>query len=296
MTDFAALQDFHRVVGFQGLGAASRATGRPKSSLARRIGKLEGELGVRLIERTRAGFRLTEAGSALHRQTMPLLHELDLACTSVARDALSLQGTLRVSVPALFADAVMGELSAKFLQAYPKLSIELVGDDRVVDLADERFDVVVRVNPDPDSSLVGRRFGISSRALVASPHVPWPTAEIPSFPALVAFPQESLSWIVEHDGQLLEAEPDIRLRTSSLITMRDAAIAGLGAAQLPMFLVGRDLRSGRLVRWGPASSPDVELWVLHTSTRHASRKVGAFVQFLCANAPSLMEEYSARQG
>jgi DNA-binding transcriptional LysR family regulator len=176
----------------------------------------------------------------------------------------------------------MGRLCAEFRGLYPDVTVEVVSEDRVVNMVDERFDVAIRPNPRPETALVGRCFAKDRLIVVAAPSVARPEAGAAPVrvPAVVSAFQDGDTWPLE--GGSLTVEPVPVLRLGSMLMLRDAAIAGAGVAQLPRSIVGKQLASGELVQWGAVGGKEVELWVLHTSRRLASPKVKAFVDFICA--------------
>ena len=198
------------------------------------------------------------------------------------------RGRLRVAAPLLFSQLALGRLSARFMAAYPEVTVEVVAEDRIVDLVDERFDVAIRPNPRQDNTLVGRCFARDTLVVAAAPSVPIPVVEhdnpIP-VPAVVMNYREGELWSV--DGGRLTLEPRPVMHLSSLLMVRDAVIAGGGVALLPESILWAPLAQGKLVQWGK-SGKDVELWVLHTSRRLPSPKVRAFVDFLCDQFPAGM--------
>jgi DNA-binding transcriptional LysR family regulator len=284
--DLNALTDFALVATHGGLGKASRASGRSKATLSRRIADLEQQLGVRLIERSARGLKLTEAGQILVDRTEAPMHEVADAMTS-AREGLSApRGSLRIASPVLFSQLAMGRICAEFSAAYPEVTCEVVADDRLVDLIDEQFDAAVRINPSPDSSLVGRCFAKDRLVVVAAPSVPMPRrrkGKVSPVPAVVSTSFQGGNWTL--DGGRLVVEPVPRLRLSSFLMIRDAAVAGAGAALMPQSIAWNQLTRGELVQWGMVSGADVALWVLHTSRRLPAPKVRAFVEFMCAQYP-----------
>ncbi len=282
--DLNALIDFALVATNQGLGKASRASGRSKATLSRRIAELEEQLGVRLVERSARGLKLTEAGQRLMDRTEAPLGEVAEALTA-AREGLSApRGRLRVAAPVLFSQLAMGHIGADFCAAYPEITLDVVAEDRMVDLVDEQFDVAIRINPKPDSALVGRCFAHDRLVVVAAPSVPLPEpGAVRAVPGIVMTGFQPGTWLL--DGGRLELEPIARLRFSSFLMIRDAAIAGGGAALLPQSIAWQPLARGELVQWGMVSGVTPALWVLHTSRRLAAPKVRAFVDFLCARYP-----------
>ncbi|SEE56219.1 LysR family transcriptional regulator [Pseudomonas kilonensis] len=281
-----ALIDFTLVATNEGLGKASRASGIAKATLSRRIADLEEQLGVRLIERSARGLKLTEAGELLLSRAEGPLAEVAEAMAAAKEGVSTPRGRLRVAAPVLFSQLAMGGIGAAFCAAYPDVTIEVISEDRVVDLVEEQFDVAVRINPSPDSSLVGRCFAKDRLVVVAAPGLPRPApGAIRSVPGIVMSSFEPTHWAL--DGGHLILEPIPRLRFSSFLMIRDAAIAGGGAALIPQSIAWNQLASGELVQWGTVSGKEAELWVLHTSRRLAAPKVRAFVDFMCARYPDM---------
>jgi DNA-binding transcriptional LysR family regulator len=287
--DLNAVADFNLVATHGGFGKASRVANRPKATLSRRVAELERQLGVRLIERGAHRLELTEAGRLLLAGTKSAMHDLADAATAAREGQSTPRGVLRVGSPVLFSQLALGQLCAKFLVAYPELQLDVVVEDREVDLVAEHFDAVIRVNPRIDSPLVGRCFAKDRLVVVAAPGVPMPTTranEPMPVPAVVmaALEQRQKAWSL--DGGRLTLEPVPALRLSSFLMIRGAALAGAGAAVLPQSVVWSQLARGELVQWGVLVGKEIELWVQHTSRRHPSPKVRAFVEFMCAQYPS----------
>jgi DNA-binding transcriptional LysR family regulator len=269
------LSDFLLVASHEGFTQASRASGRPKASLSRKVMELEASLGVRLFERGARTVRLTEEGALLLERTSGPMREI-AETASVLRDGRTQpHGLLRINVPTLFAQMMMGRLAAEFTRAYP---------DRQVDLVNEGYDLVIRVNPEPNSELVGRCFAREQILIVSTPELkkrfarPSTQSKKP-LPVIVRGTPSHGTWKIGG-----ASARDIPVRTVlqlPLFTMiRDAALTGIGAARLPRLVVADDLSTGRLVSWGVATDEPAELWALHTSRRLPSAKVKAFMGFL----------------
>jgi DNA-binding transcriptional LysR family regulator len=196
------------------------------------------------------------------------------------------RGRLRVAAPVLFSQLAMGRIGAEFCAAYPQVSIEVLAEDRLVDLVEEQFDVAIRINPRPDSNLVGRCFAKDRLVVVAAPGVAKPEpGAVSAVPAIVFSNFQPTQWNLD-DGRLI-LEPIPRLWFSSFLMIRDAAVAGGGAALVPQSIAWSQLARGELVQWGTVSTVEAQLWVLHTSRRLAAPKVRAFVDFMCARYPDM---------
>jgi DNA-binding transcriptional LysR family regulator len=284
--DLHALSDFNLVARHGGFGRASRATGRPKATLSRRVVELETSLGCRLFERGAGTPRLTQEGTALFERTSILLGEIEDIAANVASGTDRPRGRLRVSAPVLFSQVAMGQLAAGFALLHPDVRLEATAEDRSVDLVEEGYDVVIRVNPRAEQDLIGRCFLRDRLVVVAAPALPQPEAGGKTPAILFTSSAADAAWVVRRGHELVTMMPDPILRLSSLLMVRDAVRTGVGAALLPLSLLGRDLHRGRLVSWGEADMPPVELWALHTSRRLPSNRVTAFLSYISSVFPN----------
>lgn len=282
--DLQALSDFNLVAAHGGFGRASRASGRSKATLSRRVAELEQSLRVRLIDRGSHSLRLTEEGRALHERTVGPLSEISEAGEAVVLGASIPRGRLRVSAPVVIAHVAFGRIGARFALAYPEVQLEIVAEDRRVDPVEDGYDLVIRVDPSPDDRLVGRRFLNDERLIVAHPDLPRPRTSPddrgdPSVRVvLLSTTPPDATWRLT-GGQAADIvlKPEPVLRLSSLLMVRDAVLAGAGAAMLPKLLVAEDVEAGRLALWGIQAGPPVELWALQSSRRLVGAKVRAFL-------------------
>lgn len=283
--DLNALADFNLVATHGGFGRASRASRRSKATLSRRVADLEEQLGVRLIERSVKGLELTEAGRQLLSRTEGPMSEVADAFTSAREGSGKVSGRLRVAAPILFSQLAMGRICADFRVLYPDVTVEVVAEDRVMNLVEEQFDVAIRPNPSADTALVGRSFAKDRLVVVAAPSIPMPKSSKKPVrvPAIVNALRDGETWAI--DGRSLTIEPIPALRLSSMLMLRDAAIAGAGVTLVPQSIVWKQLEGGELVLWGSVGGREVDLWVLHTSRRLASPKVKAFVDFMSSRYP-----------
>ena len=276
--DLLALADFTLVARHGGFGKAARAARRPKATLSRRVGELEAALHLRLFERGRRDLKLTEEGRALFERAGALLTELEEIATAIASGSERVRGRLRISAPLLFSQTAMGRLAAEFARAYPEVRLEVTTEDRPVDMIEEGYDLVIRVDPAPDEALVGRPFLHDRLVVVAAPDLP--RLQGKNVPALVRGIDEVRSWTAVTPAGPLEIEIEPVLRLSSLVMIRDAVRAGAGVARLPLSLVLGDLAAGRLASWGDVAGSDIALWALYPSRRLLNARVSAFLDHL----------------
>jgi DNA-binding transcriptional LysR family regulator len=276
--DLLALADFTLVARHGGFGKAARAARRPKATLSRRVAELEAGLNLRLFERGQRDLKLTEEGRALFERAGALLSELEETTAAIASGSERVRGRLRISAPLLFSQTAMGRLAAEFARRHPDVRLEVTTDDRAVDMIEEGYDLVIRVNPAPDEALVGRAFLHDRLVVVAGADTPRPASS--AVPVVVRGADVAQRWTMRGESGPVAIEVDPVLRLSSLVMIRDAARAGAGAARLPLSLVSRDLASGRLVHWGDATGPEIALWALYPSRRLLNARVSAFLDFL----------------
>jgi DNA-binding transcriptional LysR family regulator len=278
--DLLSLADFNLVARYGGFGKAARAANRPKATLSRRVAELEGNLELRLFERGTRRLQLTQEGRALYERTAALLTELDEIAGAIAKGGDRPRGRLRISSPLLFSQTAMGKLAAEFAVKYPEVRLEVTTEDRNVDMVEEGYDLVIRVNPNKDDNLVGRVFLRDRLVVVASPNLARPKVG-ETVPAVVRGASDQVAtWkVIARSGEAnIAIEPVLRL--SSLVMVRDAVRLGVGAARLPISLVSHDLADYRLVNWGEVEGPEISLWTLYPSRRLLSARVSAFLDFL----------------
>lgn len=278
--DLLALVDFNLVAKHGGVGRAARATGRPKATLSRRVVELEASLGLRLFERGAHQLKLTQEGTALYERTSVLVSEIIDTAGDIAQGSTSPRGRLRISAPLLFSQAAMGKLAAGFALSYPEVRLEVTTEDRPVDMVEEGYDLVIRVNPAPDANLVGRIFLRDRLVVVAPPGLALP-ADGSAVPAVIrGAGNERMAWqVLTSQGQArIDVQPVLSL--ASMFMVRDAVRLGVGAAQLPLSLVSHDVAAGTLVNWGEVEAPEIALWALYPSRRLLSTRVSAFLSML----------------
>src|SRR5262245_51760337 len=171
--DLNNLYFFAKVVDFGSYTAAARALGLQTSKLSRRIGALETEFGVRLINRTTRRLSLTEAGKTFHRHCLALLDEAQAAKDAMSQILASPQGPVRISCPTGLLQGGVADMLARFLAKHPRVHVALDATNRRVDVVGEGLDIAVRVRRPPleDSDLVMRAFGPDEMILVASPEL-----------------------------------------------------------------------------------------------------------------------------
>jgi DNA-binding transcriptional LysR family regulator len=302
--DLNNLYFFARVVEFGSYTAAAEALGIQTSKLSRRVGALEKELGVRLLNRTTRKLSLTDAGRTFHRHCAALIAEAEAAKDAIGQTLSAPRGVVRVSCPTGLLHGAVAAILARYLAAHPQVDIVLEATNRRVDVVDEGIDIAIRVRLPPldDSDLAMRSFGQSAMILVASPTLVAAHGQPQSLTDIARMPTLSMGKIgkehtwrfVDADSRPAELTHSPRLSTDDLATLRQAAIRGVGVACLPALLVADALAGGALVRLLPSLSS--RLGVVHAvfpSRRGMVPAVRALLDFLSegfASDPWLVRE------
>lgn len=290
MQDLNDLYYFAAIVDHGGFSPAGRALGIQKSKLSRRILLLEERLGVRLLNRSSRRFSVTEIGREYYERCVAMLVEAEAAEQIVAEVRAEPRGVVRMSCPTALLSFQFGELIARFMMQNPAIQIQLESTNRRVDVIAEGLDLAVRVRFPPleATDLVMRRLDESVQCLVVAPDLVNHTniqspIDLHTLPSLdLQRPHRDHAWELHHaDGQVATVPHAPRLITDDMSVLRNAAIAGAGAVQLPTIFIWDDIRAGRLVHvlpdWRPLSG------IVHAvfpSRRGLLPSVRALVDFL----------------
>lgn len=288
MDKLAGMAAFAKVVETGGFSAAARILGLSKSAVSKLVSGLEDGLGARLLNRTTRRLGLTEVGAAFHQRVTRILAEVAEAEEAVARLHGEPRGTLRLNAPMSFGVLHVAPALSGFMSRHPALRVDMVLDDRVVDVVEEGFDVAVRIAHLPDSSLIARRLAPCRMALCATPEY-WHRQGVPARPEDLRGHNCLLySYLATPDAWRFQgADGPLSVRVSGSFAanngeaLRAAALEGLGVALVPTFIVGVDLRAGRLQAVLPEySAADRFIHAVYPHNRHLSAKVRVFIDFL----------------
>ena len=287
MDRLTGLVAFVRVAEARSFSEAARRLGLSKSAVSKQMAALERRLGARLLNRTTRRLSLTEAGRRFYERAARILAEVDEAELEIARQAEAPRGRLRVNAPMTFGVMHLGRAVAEFLAEQPEVEVELELDDRYIDLVDEGYDLAVRIADLPDSSLVARKLAPARHVVCAAPAylakrgAPASPRDIAAHNCLVySYRAGSRAWrFAGADGPML-APPAGNLVCNNGEVLREAALAGLGLALAPTFIVGAELKSGALVEVLPGLLPQQHAIYAIWAHRRPSPKVRAFVDFL----------------
>lgn len=267
--------------------AAAARLGLSKQYVSRRIGALEERLGVQLMVRTTRRLNLTALGRDYLERARRILADVDDADAAVSSHGALPRGRLRIAAPVSFGQAYLSPLLARFVLGCPEVQVDVDLSDRTVDLVAEGYDLAVRVGVLPDSTLIARRLMPSRLVIVASPDYlarrgrPNDLEALTGHDALLYRRERGPEWWLTVDGEPRWVPLRGRMTSNNGDVLRDAAVAGLGLAQLPLFVVRAPLEDGRLVRLLEALDPPAgAVWAVTPQHRQLSTAVQAFVSFL----------------
>lgn len=282
------LSAFVRTVDRGSQAAAARELGVTPAMVGRYVRALEDRLGSRLLNRTTATQSLTEAGAAFYARASALLEQLEEAERAAADRQAEPHGVLRVNAPMVFGVRYLAAAIAEFCDLHAGVRVELVLNDRVVDLVEEGYDVAVRIGRLADSGLVARRLAACRLAVCASPGYLAHHGE-PRTPAdllghnclLYAYASGGDTWRFHGEHGEEEVRISGKLVANNGEALLAAALAGPGVILQPTFIVGDALRESRLVRLLPGwRLQDLDVHAVYPSARHLSPKIRSFVDFL----------------
>ncbi|WP_241288874.1 LysR substrate-binding domain-containing protein [Burkholderia stabilis] len=299
-SDLNDLYLFAKVIEHRGFTAAGDALGVSKSHISRRVTDLEARLGTRLLHRTSRRLSLTDAGEALYVHCRAMIDEALAGEEAVRRRTAEPSGLVRASLPVAITDIVLAGLLPHFMQRYPKVRLAVQASHRQVDLVDEHIDVAVR----------GLGFDVESSSLVQVPlcTARWGLVASPAYLAATG-PIDAPDALPEDDFlihapigepaaalRLIGADDDIvtrtirpRVQSDNIATLKEAALAGMGIASLPLYACRAEIASGRLCVVLPAwRSREGRLALLFPTRRGMMPAVRALVDFLKEELPPLL--------
>lgn len=289
MDQLRQIEAFCAVVQHGSFVQAAERLDWSKAVVSRLVMELESRLGTRLLNRTTRKVSVTDSGAAYFERCRSLLDELADADREAAAASTTPSGLLRINAPVTFGNLHLAPLWGEFLKLHPQVELDITLTDRMVDLIEEGFDLAVRIGRPQDSSLIARGLTTDRVVLCASPGYlrlapPLRQPQDLADHSVIAYSLWSGgdSWTLTHrDGTRDKVAVRPCLRANSGDTCRAAALADQGVIFQPAFIVGPDLRAGRLVELLPHwQGPELAVQALYPSRQHLSGKVRAMVDFL----------------
>ncbi len=289
MDRFQAAKLFIRVVDLGSFSKAAVDIGIGQPTATKLVAQLEKQLGARLLHRSTHGVSPTEIGSLYYEKCKLIAHHVEEAETVAALMQSQVQGGLRISTTMDFGRRVLAPLVLRFLQLNPKLHIELLFDDHLVNMVEQGIDVAIRMGRLADSTLGARYLGLNPWTVVAAPSY-LARRDRPVAPGDLALHDALICSTVQNDsrwhfssakGKALTVQVKGPLRSNNKSALLTAARAGFGIAALPTYVVYESVKSGALVALLDAwTLPPQEIHAVYPSPRMVPAKVTGFIEWL----------------
>jgi len=286
MDKLQAMTTFVRVVETGSFTGAARQLGVGQPAVSKTVALLEERLQVRLLVRSTHGLAPTDAGVRFYERARDAIREIDEAELEARGAGAGLSGRLRVCAATTFARLMIVPRLPEFLAANPSLDIDVILDDRIIDLVSEGVDIALRMGTLTDSSAVARKIATSRRSVVATPGY-LERAGTPKAPAdllhhhAVVYSQLSDSWTFRRGSEDVSVAVRGRLRVSAAEGIRAAVLADMGLAVASDWMFAPELANGAVQRVLPDwSLPPIDLWAVFPTGRLASAKARAFAAFV----------------
>ncbi|QYJ86606.1 LysR family transcriptional regulator [Shewanella mesophila] len=253
--DLNRIQMFAQVVEKGSFTAAAKAMGLTKATVSRKIAELETDSGVQLLYRTTRALKLTEAGSIYYNKIQRILADLQSAEDQLSASQQTIKGNLRIVCPIELGQLFFGRIFARFLEAYPDMTIEAELTNRKVDVIEEGIDILFQVTDINDSRLQSYNILHTAKALMASPDylarygTPTSPYDLTNHRAIrLKSTHIDGSWTLFDGKQWIDFEPRAQLTVNNVTLAREAAIEGLGIATVPNLVAQNALSEGLLVQ------------------------------------------------
>lgn len=289
MDRLRAFEVFATVVGRGSFTRAADALDTSPANVTRYINELEAHLGTRLLNRSSRKLSLTESGEALYERSKSILEEVADAEALASSATLQPRGRLRVNAPLSFGIHQLAPLWPRFMQIHPEVELDISLTDRLVDIVEEGYDLAIRISRAGPTTHAARKLAASHNIVCASPAylqqhgAPRVPADLEAHRCLgYTYAATAHEWhFVDAEARPHMVRVNYAMHTNNGDTARAAALAGQGIIWQPAFLIGEDLREGRLVPVLPGyRMPDIDVLAIYPSRRHLSAKVRVMVDFL----------------
>lgn len=288
MDQLGAMRAFIRVVQIGSFSAAARETNTSQATISKRVAALEAQLGVKLMMRTSRDHSLTEAGAEFYEKCVAILAELEEAESDARSRVASPRGLLRVTTAFPLGRLLIAPLLTDFLSRYPEIKLDLALSDSHVDLTREGFDIAIRAQKLQDSSLNARELFKNPMFLIASPSylkqhgVPRTPEELVDHNCIVYSELSTQkSWHFTHENNDISVQVNGNFQCDNGDTILTAAVAGVGFAVLPYWMIKSHLDAGELqVVMSDFQPSTLPVNAVYPHSRYLPLKVRCFIDFL----------------
>lgn len=289
MESLSDIAVFVQVVDSGSFTAAAERLGLSKSVISKYVTRLEDRLGARLLHRTTRRLSLTEVGRTFYERSQLGLREIEEAEAEVSRLQEAPRGTLRINAPMSFGIKHVAPAIPDFQAQYPELTVDMNLDDRQVDLVEAGFDLGIRIAELPDSSLVAKRLGPCKHVICGAPGyfkrqgTPRKAEDLSEHNAITYQYQTSTrEWhLITPQGKTVKVPVTGNIHMNNSLALREALLQGAGITLTPTFVVGEDIKAGKLQAvLTDHKCLELSIYAIYPQHRHLSPKVRAFIDFM----------------
>jgi DNA-binding transcriptional LysR family regulator len=288
MDKLTSMKVFSMVAKLRSFSAAAEKLKISRAMASKHVQYLENNLGVRLLNRTTRHLSLTEVGTSYQERVNVILADIDDADLAITQLSSEPRGILKIMAPPSFGAFHLARVITSYNNIYPEVSIELILTDRHPDLVEEGMDMAFHVGPMHDSSLVARKLATARMVVCGSPEFldkkgpPKTPADLDNYNCLLFTPRIPINeWQFTINGKEKSQHITGTFRSNVGDALRVAAIKGAGLVQLPTYMVGLDIKSGRLLPvlgvFEPAEKP---IYAIYSHRKYLSAKIRTFVDFI----------------
>ncbi len=297
MINISDLRVYIKVVETGGLTSAGDILDIPRSTISRKLTRLEEHLGVELLHRTTRSVTVTEDGRIFYEYCVRCLGVLHDGERAVQQKQQTTEGVIKLALPYMFEPSLTGPLIAEFLGQYPDIHmISLLTNDPIESLKDG-YDLAITPGPLKDSTLIATKLGNAEFGLYASPlylertGMPQSYLDLPRFDLLATgVIDRRESWILQQNDQHVSVEFQPRFTCNNIMLLRHTVLAGLGIASLPSFICKHDLACGSMVEVLPGSQTiDMSFYAVFPSYQVMPIRIRTLIDFF---VKKLREEFS----
>lgn len=281
---------FVKVVELEGFSKAATELGLTKSAVSKQVQALEDALKVKLLNRTTRTIKLTEAGEAFYTNARLMCETLDHATRSVQDMRAKPSGTLTINAPESFGLFHLSPALVEFAQLYPDVDLDVTFTDRYINVMEENVDVAIRVGALTDSSLMAKKLApcqfitAATQEYIDANGAPTHPDELITHRFIgYSYAEKPREWrYIGPDGETGVAAINVHFKGNNGQMLRQAALAGLGIISVPSFIIGNDVKKGKLVPVlaGYQPAPARSIYAIFPPNRYQSAKLRAFLDFI----------------
>ncbi len=291
------MEIFRSIVTSQGVTAAARHHGVPRSTVSRRLQALEDTLGVRLLERTTRNLKLTDSGAEFLRECEQILDRIESVKLRLTNRQETPEGLLTLYAPSDILHSKMRELTVQFANDYPNLSLRWISGAARPHLVKDNIDVMIHIDDPQDSSFIARRLTKATTNYYASPAYlarcgqPRLPGELRDHSCIAELTHERTPrpWLFPREGSLTRLAIDARYSCDTVEMCQILAEEGLGITMIPDFFCRRSVAEGRLVKlFQGIYEVDHNVYAIYQSRRLQPARIGIFLDFLSDNMPDYL--------